>query len=59
MPAVAAHQLALAHLRLHEEGVQVLERLLVGLELLGSGGLLGEFGEAQLCGWMFVLVRLV
>ena len=56
MPAVAAHQLALAHLRLHEQGMQVLERLLVSLELLGSGRLLGKFGEAQLYEWMLVMI---
>lgn len=34
VPAVAAYQLALHHLRLDEERVQLLEHRLVGLEVL-------------------------
>ena len=46
--AAAAHQLALHDLRLHEQAVQVLERLLVRLELLDRGRVLWQGGEAQL-----------
>ena len=48
VPAVTAHELALHHLGLHEELVQLLEESLVGLEVLWRGRLLGEGGEAEL-----------
>ena len=48
VPAVAADQLALHDLRLHEQVVQVLEHLLVALQPLGRGGLSRKFGKAQL-----------
>lgn len=50
MPAVPTYQLALVHLGFDEQRVQVLEHLLVGLELLGAGRLLGQLGKAQLRG---------
>ncbi len=50
MPAVPTHQLALVHLGLDEQRMQVLEHLLIGLELLSAGCLLGQLGKAQLRG---------
>lgn len=47
---VPADQLALADLGLHEQGVQVLDELLVLLEGFGGRGGWGEGGEAELGG---------
>ena len=48
MSTVAAHQLPLRDLRLHQERVQLLEHLLVGLQRLRCWGLFRERREAQL-----------
>jgi hypothetical protein len=48
VPTVSAHKLALRHLCLKEQVMQILERLLIRLELLGRGGLLRELRETKL-----------
>lgn len=48
VPAVTAHELALHHLGLHKQLVELLKESLVGLEILWRGGLLGERGKAEL-----------
>lgn len=47
---VPARELPLDKVRLHEQLVEVRRELLVRLEGLGGGGLLGELGEAELDG---------
>ena len=46
--AVPAREPPLDEVRLHEQPVEVRRHLLVGLEDLRRGGLLGELGEAKL-----------
>jgi hypothetical protein len=48
VPAVPANQLPLHDLCLHEQMMQILERLLVALQLLRSRGLCGQGWETQL-----------
>lgn len=48
MAAVGAHQFSLHDLRLHEQVVQVLQRLLVALQLLHGRGLRRESWETKL-----------